>query len=115
METTFPLFLSGSRKTEDVMEIRDTSIVVASKELLCCELADGAIILDLGSGVYYALDPVGTYIWGLIQEPKVLRDIRDAILAAYDVDLERCEQDLQKLFSEMIALKLIEVRNESVS
>ena len=110
MDTTLPLNIPSSCQGGD-LDILDTSEIVVSKDLLCCELADGTIILDLVSGVYYALDPVGTYIWGLIQEPKEVREIRDAIFKTYDVARARCEQDLQKLLSELISLKLIEVRN----
>jgi hypothetical protein len=114
MEATLPLSLSSTRKAA-VIDICDNSIVVASKKLLCCELPEGAIILELVSGVYYGLDPVGTHIWGLIQEPKVVNDVRSALLDEYDVEPERCERDLLNLLVEMTTLRLIEVRNETAS
>jgi hypothetical protein len=94
------------------MTIHDNSIIVANKELLCCDLPEGAVILDLKSGVYYGLDNVGTFIWSLIQEPKVLREIAAAVLAEYAVAPERCAQDLRTLFAEMVGRNLIEVKDE---
>jgi Coenzyme PQQ synthesis protein D (PqqD) len=93
------------------MNIQDNSNVVAIRDLLCCDLADGAVILDLKSGVYYGLDAVGTFIWGLIQEPKVVSAITAAMLEEYSVERERCAQDLKRLLAEMVQLNLIEVRN----
>ena len=87
------------------------SIIVATKELLCCDLSEGAVILDLRSGVYYSLDPVGTYIWKLIQEPRMVSDIMLAVLDEYDVDAGSCERDLRRLFGEMGERNLVEVRN----
>ena len=89
----------------------DNATIVASGGLLCCELSDGAVILDLNSGVYYGLDAVSTFIWDLIQEPKPINAIISAMLEEFLVDRERCLQDLKKLLAEMAQLKLIEVRN----
>jgi len=55
------------------------SSVVATKTKFPLILAE-AVILDLKSGVYYGLNDVGTRIWHLIQEPKTLNEIQDAIL-----------------------------------
>lgn len=95
--------------------ITEDATIVASSDLLCCELSEGAVILDLNSGVYYGLDVVGTFIWDLIQEPRSISAIVSAMLEEYLVDSERCRQDLKKLLAEMAQLKLIEVRNGQIS
>ena len=95
-----------------VMTITDNSIISAKRDLLCCDLAEGAVILDLSSGVYYGLDEVGTFIWALVREPKALRDISAAVLEEYAVEAERCLEDLKKLLAEMVEFNLIEVRND---
>lgn len=99
----------------EIITLQDTSIIVADKDLLCCNLSEGAVILDLKSGVYYGLDDVGTYIWGLIQEPRVMTDICAAVLAEYAVEPERCRSDLRQLLAEMIDRNLIEVRGEQAA
>ncbi len=93
------------------MTINDNSTIVANRDLLCCDLSEGAVILDLKSGVYYGLDAVGTYIWGLIQEPKAMIEITEAVLEEYAVEPEQCARDLRNLFTEMVERNLIEVRN----
>ena len=92
--------------------INKNSIIVGNKELLCCDLAEGAVILDLTSGIYYGLDAVGTYVWALIQEPRAMSDIAAAVEEEYAVEPARCEQDLKRLFAEMSDCKLIEVSSE---
>jgi hypothetical protein len=93
------------------MTLDNNPTIVARRDLLCCDLPEGAVILDLDSGIYYGLDDVGTFVWKLIQEPKVLSDISTAVLEEYTVDGERCLQDLRALFAEMSERDLIEVRN----
>ncbi len=67
------------------------------------------VILSLKSGVYYGLDPVGATVWDLIQEPKSLSEVRDAVLQEYDVEPERCEDDLRALLQELVEEGLVEV------
>ena len=85
------------------------SIIVAIKEQVSCDLAGEAVILSLKDGVYYGLDPVGARIWSLIQEPRTLVEVRDAITDEYDVEPERCESDLLKLVRQLADNGLIEV------
>ena len=48
-------------------------------------LVDEAAILNLKTGIYYGLDPVGARIWNLIQTPRQLKEILETLLNEYDV------------------------------
>ena len=91
------------------------STVVAVKEQASCNLAEEVVILNLKAGVYYGLNPVAARIWNLIQEPKTVHEIRNAILEDYDVDPDRCEGDLLELLRDLAAKELIEVNEETAS
>jgi len=88
-----------------------STIIMAKTDPVTSEMSNEVAILDPKSGMYFGLDHVGARIWQLIQEPKSVKDIRDAILEEYDVEFDRCEQDLFGLFRAMSANGLIEVRN----
>jgi hypothetical protein len=70
------------------------SVVTATKEQISADLQGEAVVLDLTKDVYYGLDEVGARIWALIREPRKVSEIRDAIVAEYDVDQETCQRDL---------------------
>jgi len=89
------------------------SIIGATKEQVACDLAGEAVILNLKDGTYYGLNSVGARIWHLIQEPKTVDEIRDAVLKEYDVEPDRCERDLMALLQELAAKELIEIRDEA--
>ncbi len=86
------------------------SIVVAAREQVSCDLAGEAAILNVASGVYYGLDPVGARIWGLLQQPRRVVELRDAVTREYDVEPERCERDILALLERLLLEGLIEVR-----
>lgn len=91
--------------------ISGVAVVVAIKDQVSTSLEDEAVILNLKDGVYYGLDPVGARIWELVQQPQSVGAIRDILLKEYEVDPERCEQDLLRLLQEMAARGLIEVKD----
>jgi hypothetical protein len=84
-------------------------IICAVKDQVTCDLSGEAVILQLQDGMYYGLDPIGASVWKLIQTPKTIAEIRDAILEEYDVTPEQCEADLQALLEDMKEQRLVTV------
>lgn len=91
--------------------ISDRSVVVAAKDQVSCDLAGEAAILNIKSGVYYGLDPVGARIWNLMKEPRAVAEIQNAIIDEYEVEPERAGRDLVILLEKLLAEGLIEVKD----
>jgi hypothetical protein len=85
------------------------TFVVASAEQASADLGDEAAILNLKDGVYYGLDPVGARIWKFIQTPRTVREVRDALLEEYDVEADRCEEELIALLQQLAKNDLIDI------
>jgi hypothetical protein len=83
--------------------------VVATGEYVSCDLNGDAAILGLKDGVYYTLDSVGARIWQLLQQQQTVRMLRDAVMQEYDVDEDRCENDLQILLHDLATHGLLTV------
>ena len=73
------------------------------------QLQDEAVLLNLESGQYFGLDPVGTRIWNLLAEGKALPEVTSTILAEYEVEAARCEADLLKLLGDLAEQGLVTV------
>ena len=89
--------------------ITPDSIVVATKDQVSADLSGEAAILNLTSGIYYGLNEVGASIWKIIQEPKIVRDIKETILHEYNVEPGQCEADVMALLNELMSRGLIEI------
>ncbi len=96
-------------------KILRSSIVVAARGQIACDLAGEVAILDVKSGIYYCLNAVGARIWNLIHEPRTVNEVRDTLLEEYVVEPYRCESDLLALLQELAAKRLIEVKDEKVA
>ena len=88
-----------------------SSQVVATTQQVSAELMDEVVILSLQTGEYYGLDPIAADIWSLIQEPRSVAEVRDALLARYEgVTPGECEQQVLALLEEMVKLDLVQIR-----
>jgi hypothetical protein len=85
------------------------SIVIAAPEQVSCPLGDESAILNLKNTVYYGLNPVGARVWSLLQRPRRISELRDALLEEYEVDADSCERDLLELLQKMRTEGLIEL------
>ncbi len=85
------------------------SIISHAKDQVFADLAGEAAILNLTDGVYYGLDRVGASIWNMLERPRSVAEIRDGVMALYDVGAEECERDLMVLLNELAARGLVNV------
>lgn len=85
------------------------STVRLSQNQVSCNLGGEAAILNLKSGIYFGLNPMGAAIWKLLDEPRTIDYLRAKILENYTVEPERCEQDLFQLLDELNQNGLIEL------
>ncbi|MBC8145384.1 MAG: PqqD family protein [bacterium] len=83
--------------------------VVAIRETVFSDLGNEVAILSLRSGRYFGLNPVGAYVWNLIQEKHTIADICSKVANVYDVSIDRCQIDMHNLLSELLAEDLIVV------
>ena len=89
--------------------ITDSATVVVADDLLASAFGAELVILNLKDGVYYGLEDVGARIWSLLQRPMTVGAIRDAIVAEFDVEPERCGRDLRSLLQDLASRGLIRV------
>ena len=70
-------------------------------------VGDETVILDLASGTYYGLDPVGARMWQLMTDEQTLAAICDTLLDEYEVTREALEGDILRLTEELLAKGLV--------
>ena len=75
--------------------------ITIPSQVIARRVGDETVILDLASGTYFGLDPIGARIWQLIGEGKSLGEICEALLAEYEVSREQLQGDLERLLQEM--------------
>jgi Coenzyme PQQ synthesis protein D (PqqD) len=97
------------------MGIAGSSIVVAVRDQISCDLAGDVAILHVKSGTYLGLNAVGARIWHLLQEPKTVDAVCEIIVEEYDVEADRCRRDILALLQDLIAKELVEIRDATAA
>lgn len=80
-----------------------------NEDVVFRDLGGEIVLLNLKTGIYFGLDPVGTRIWHLIQEHRSLRKVLDALVEEYKVTEAQCAQDLLNFIALLREKGLIEI------
>ena len=83
--------------------------IIVSPQVVAREVGNETVILDLVSGNYFGLDPIGARMWQLIEAGKSLAAVRDAMADEYNVSLEVLERDVLALARDLVEKKLVSV------
>jgi PqqD family protein of HPr-rel-A system len=82
-------------------------LIVLTSQAVSCELGGEAVILDIRSGQYFALSPVGAQIWRFLESPCTLASLCARLVEEYDVEPARCEADVSALLDKLASHGLI--------
>lgn len=91
-------------------ELSLNSTVSIAKDVVSCDLVDEAAILNMKDGIYYGLNPVGAWIWNLIQKPIKVNEILDKLLEEYDVEKGVALNDMMELLEQLLENELVKIQ-----
>jgi hypothetical protein len=89
--------------------IQEESLISTNAHTVSCEIAGEAVILDLASGQYFALNPIGTQVWQRLQTPCTLASLCEGLLAEYEVTADQCKADILPLLNQLADHGLVKV------
>lgn len=87
------------------MELTDRVTIPA--QVMARQVGEETVILDLGSGTYFGLDPVGARIFALLSDGKTLGETCLALLDEYEVEAGRLERDVSDLVEALVVQGLV--------
>lgn len=76
-------------------------------QVMARTVGDETVILDLATGTYFGLDPVGARIWQLMADGQTLDAICETLLDDYEVTRDVLEGDILRLTEELRAKGLV--------
>jgi len=81
---------------------------VRSVDLLEADIGNELVALEPAAGNCFGFNEVATVVWRKLAEPTSFDELRDALVADYDVSSEQCSTELKALLDEMKAQGLVE-------
>ena len=75
------------------------------------ELGDELVALNPQEGECFGFNEVATSVWRQLAQPRTFEQIRDALLAEYDVGEKQCSIELLELLDHLTAKGLVSTVN----
>lgn len=84
-----------------------TRVLKKADKVITRRIADETLLVPVRGKLVdmnklYALDATAEFIWGLIDGKNALADIRDAVVAEFEVGSEQAEGDLTELVQDLL-------------
>ncbi len=89
------------------MNLTDTFAL--SDDVVAREVGGETMLLDLASGTYFGLDPIGGRLWQVLEQGGTLAQACDQIANDYDVARDVLETDMLALISQLVDKRLLVV------
>jgi len=77
--------------------------------LITADMDEEKVMMNIENGKYFGLDPIGRYIWELIEKPHTARGVVDVLLNEYDVEEKICQNEVMKFLNRLHAQGLIAI------
>lgn len=78
--------------------------LVSSESVVCAELDGEAVLLNIDTGLYFGLDPVGTAIWNALTAGATADEIAARVIEQFDAPADEIRSDVRE-FLELLSEK----------
>lgn len=88
--------------------MNDRTRLRASDDVVSRDVGGEMVLLDLASGTYFGLDPVGSCVWNALSDAgATLDELVDLVEATFDAPRARIEEDLTRLLGQLTEKQLV--------
>ena len=80
---------------------------VQTEDILSSNIDDEVVMMSMDTDKYYGLDPIGSRIWKLLQEPCTLRQVCEKLVMEFQVDASTCQHDVLEFIQKLADAQLV--------
>jgi len=86
------------------------STIVRRDRVVANDLNDSeTVMLDVDQGLYFGVSNVGKFIWEHLEQPQSISQLVADLMAEYDVEESKCQQEVTAFIDELVAQGLVDV------
>ncbi len=91
------------------MELALDTTVVRRPDSVFTDMDGDTVIMSIEQGNYYGMGAVGTLVWKILEHPKTIGEIVQAVRMEYAVDEDTCQNDMIEFIEDLIKNELVAV------
>lgn len=94
------------------MSLTSRSVVTRAPQIAWRSIAGRTVLLKAPMSSLHTLNKVGELIWGLLEKPHAVTEIREAVCGRFEIGPEEAERDILEFLAKLEAQGLITVGHE---
>lgn len=90
--------------------INRTSQIARNADVAYTYMDDEMVLMGAEDSLYYGINPVGTEIWGMLEDkPQSFQSICNYLQQTYDVEEHQCAEDAMQFLHKLLEHKMVVV------
>jgi hypothetical protein len=82
---------------------------------VAANLGEELALLDMAKGAYLGFNATAAHLWRLLDEPRTLDGLCQAMMLEFDVDAARCRGEVEELLGQLVADGMVKIRDDEVA
>ena len=91
------------------------TVVARNDEPVAVEVDRTVVMMSLDQGMYFGLEGTGPRIWAMLEQPRSVQQLCDALMSEFEVDEETCRREVCNFLEELRRAQLVRVHDEGDS
>jgi len=83
------------------------TVVSRNDEPVAVEVDRTVVMMSVDQGMYFGLEGTGPRIWALLERPRSVRELCDALVGEFAVDPELCRREVCTFLEELRRAQLV--------
>jgi hypothetical protein len=92
--------------------INEDTIVGRNKDVVHSDLEGEKVLLSVQAGKYFRMNRTASRVWDLLEEPRSVSDICDALVREYAVSYSSCLTDVSESLTGMARHGIVQIHHE---
>ena len=78
------------------------TVISRNPDIMVAPVPDGYVMLSVEASRYLEFNATAAAVWDLLETPRTVRSICDAIQSRFEVEAGRCETEVHALLSQLV-------------
>ena len=96
-----------------VDRIEMSTTVSRSDEPVAVEVDRTVVMMSVEQAMYFGLEGTGPRIWALLEQPRSVSEVCDALVNEFEVEMDDCRREVIDFLEELRRAQLIRVHDEA--
>jgi len=82
---------------------------------VAANLGEELALLDMAHGSYLGFNATAAHVWRLLDEPRTLDALCQALMLEFEVDAEKCHSEVADLLGKLVAAGMVGTGDDDVA